>query len=382
MYQQEDLLPSNRNYTLLIGCFTILFSIIVIYFVIASIKPTEEEKAVNIFTPQATQPLADLTLYNQDSDRDLIPNFIEEEKVLNTYLPEISYCEQANPTCDSNPLSNEFFISILIDSSTSMNIPAKDSTKIELVKNQIIQILNRVTPETFVKTQFIGFGNNGNLSFIANNQSCVSNYSFKTFDQVLKGPETNPLVVNNLVPNGKSPIGYTLEQAEKSFPVKQGNNLVIIITDGIDDCNYDLNTTIRGVLARGTVKKINLISLFAPQDEEQKLREAVESNGGYFTNSDSIANTVNNWKNDFILTNWCKYKDTQKQFQCLDNNYSTATTALDEKIKTTTPLNEQNKIKEIKSSIGLLIQNYQKSKTDSLSTEFEKIYTDFLEKDR
>jgi hypothetical protein len=374
MYQQEDLLPSNRNYTLLIGCFTLIFSITVLGIIISSIGPVKEDENNKMFVPQATKPQADITLYNQDSDKDLIPNFIEEEEVLNTYLSETSYCEQANPTCSANPLKNNFYISVILDSSTSMNIPAEKTTKIELVKDQATQILNDVTLETFIQTQFVGFGNNGNLSFIADNQSCVTNKFYKNFDQVLKGDKTNPLVLENYVANGKSGIGYSLEQVEKSFPNKQGNNLVIIVTDGIDDCGYDLNATVKGVLARGTVKKINLISIFAPQDENQKLREIIESNGGYFTTSTAISNTVNNWKRDFMLTNWCKYKDTQKVFQCIDNNYSKVFNSLDKRITANTAQNEQNKIKEIKSSIDLLIQNYQNSKNNELVEEFNTTY--------
>lgn len=380
MYQQEDLLPSNRNYTLLIGCLTLIFTVTIIGVLISSMGTNSQEEEVALFVPQNTKPQADLTAYNQDSDRDLIPNFIEEEIILNTYLPETSYCEQSNPTCSNNPFQSEYNISIILDSSTSMNIPAGNTTKIELVKEQVTKFLNDTIDETFAKTQIIGFGNKGNLSFIAENQSCVSNINFKNFNQILKSKETSPLVLNNYVPNGKSPIGYSLEQVEKSFPNKQDGNLVIIITDGVDDCGYDINSTIRGVLARGTVKKINIISVFAPEDESQKLREAAESNGGSFTSSNEIANTINNWKTDFMLTNWCKYKDTQKLFQCIDNNYQKAFSALQEKIKSDTPQNEQSKIREIESSSSLLIQNYQNSKNQQLEEEFNKLYKDYIEK--
>jgi hypothetical protein len=378
MYQQEDLLPSNRNYSLFIGCFTLIFTFGIIIYLISSNNSVEETKPSIVFQPEQTRPRADLTIYNQDSDFDLIPNFIEDEAILNTFLPEITYCEQSNPYCSENPLNSEFFISIIIDSSTSMDIPATERvSKIDLVRNELNLFLNQAIAAPFIKTHIVGLGNKGTKSFIADNESCVTNFTFKNFNQLLRSSETNPLVLQNLTANGKSPIGYTLEQVEANFPNPQGNNLVIIITDGNDDCGNDLNKTFREVLSRGKVKKINLISIFSPQDENQRLREATESNGGQFTTSTSIFQTIDLWKNDFILSNWCKYQNQSKINRCLDINYSKAFNILDSRISSTTPQNEENKIREIKSSIDLLLQNYRNNKNQELTKEFEEFYKSF-----
>lgn len=380
MYQQEDLLPSNRNYTLFIGCFTFIFTLVIVLIVASNLNKQPTNKEGISFVPEKTKPQADLTKYNQDSDRDLIPNFIEDEAILNTYLAESSYCEQANPICSGNPLNSEFYISVILDGSTSMNIPAtREFSKNQLVKNSISEFLVDLIKQPFIKTQLISFGNKGSVSFIADNESCVSNISFKNFNQIPTNDDIIPQILNNYVANGKSPIIYSLEQVEKSFPNKEGNNLVIIITDGIDDCGVDINTGIRGVLSRGIVKKVNIISLFSPQDEENKLREAVESNGGRFTNSPEILKTLQDWKNDFVYTNWCKYKDLNNVLQCMNNNYQEAFTQLDKQINSKTPDNEQNKIREIKSSIDLLIQNYKNNQNQNLRKEFDDSLESFIE---
>jgi len=380
MYQQEDLLPSNRNYSLFIGCFTFLFTVAIVLIVIENLNNESPANGGISFVPEQTKPQADLTKYNQDSDRDLIPNFIEDEAILNTYLAESSYCEQSNPQCNENPLNSEFYISIILDGSTSMNIPAtREFTKNQLVKNSVSEFIKNQIKEPFVKTQLISFGNKGSVSFIADNESCVSNVTFKNFNQIPLNDDIVPQILNNYVANGKSPIIYSLEQAEKSFPDKGGNNLVIIITDGIDDCGVDINTGIKGVLNRGVVKKVNIISLFSPQDEENKLREAVESNGGKFTNSAEILKTLEDWKNDFVYTNWCKYKGFNQVFQCMNKNYQAAFSQLDNQINLSTPDNEQNKIREIKSSIDLLIQNYRNSQNQILKKEFDNTLEEYLE---
>lgn len=377
-YQQDDLLSFNRNYILLTGCFTFLFTLGIIYFLIVSSRPVYEEEKIVKKTDQ-TIPMADLTKYNQDSDKDLIPNFVEDEAILNTYLSEIDYCKAANPICSSETFSENNFISIIIDGSTSMNVPAEGGrTKIQKIKDVMIGYLNDTIREKYVQTQIVGFGNKGNASFIADNESCVANLSFKNFDQKLISSNLSEEVLKNYVSNGKSPIGYTLEKVEKSFTDKNANNIVFIVTDGNDDCGADLNYTFKQVLNRGIIKQINVLAYFAPQDENAKLREAAEGNGGKFSDSTAVYETLVGWKKDFLYNKWCKSMDQERVYQCLDKNYTSAYSVLDNLINPGTPQNEINKIKEIKSSSDLLIQNFRNSETKILKDEFNEIYNKSL----
>lgn len=374
MYDKEDLLPSNRNYLFFIGCFTIIFTLIVVIVLINSSKKPEIINNI-VKKNEVTSPKADLTKYNQDSDNDLIPNFVEDEAVLNTYVSEKNYCEGSNPSCRENPFITPTYITILIDSSTSMNIPARENlSKINLIKQDLQNYLIDSIKEPFVKTQIIGFGNKGNLNFIADNESCVANLKFKDFNQNLKDQESSNLVFKNLVPNGKSPISFSLEQAEKSFPEKNGNNLVIIITDGIDDCGVELVSAFKGVLDRKIVKKINVLSLFTSNDDNQKLKEATERNGGRFTTSEQIYSAITGWKKDFMLTNWCKFQNQNVINNCLNKNYNLAFETLNNQVTSQTPTNETSKIREIKSSIELFLQNYKNSKNNEILNDFNTQY--------
>lgn len=376
MYQQDDLLPYNRNYTLLIGCFTILFSILIISVTFNSIRTQKPESdQSNTIVEDTTQRKADLTKYNQDSDKDLIPNFIEEEAILNTYIAESSYCEQSNPVCARDPFDKQIYLSILIDSSTSTNIPATgNTTKLELIKSKINNLIGQSFNKEYIKTQVVGFGNKGNVSFIADNESCVSNIIFKDFNQEPKDTSVVPLILERYVSNGKSPIGLSLEQVEKTFPDKNGDNIVVIVTDGTDDCGVDLKSAFRGVLNRGVVKKIHVVSIFSPQDEKDKLKDAAESNGGKFTENQDINNFILSWVNDYLFENWCRQPDLNKIYQCLDRNYNSAIQILDKQINANSPQNEINKVGEIKSSINFYIQNYiNDSKFDS-----EKIFKEAI----
>ena len=88
MYSQDDLLPVNRNYYIIGGCAVLIFSVIIIGIVISTIS-TNDKNINNIsISKDINTPSADLTKYNQDSDLDRIPNFVEQELILNTYIAE------------------------------------------------------------------------------------------------------------------------------------------------------------------------------------------------------------------------------------------------------------------------------------------------------
>src|ERR1041385_6217248 len=45
--------------------------------------------------------------------------------------------------------------------------------------------------------------------------------------------------IDGLQPNGTTPIAYSLVQASIDFPSAPGNNYIILITDGIEECKGD-----------------------------------------------------------------------------------------------------------------------------------------------
>jgi hypothetical protein len=74
------------------------------------------------------------------------------------------------------------------------------------------------------------------------------------------------------------------------------------------------------------------------------------------------------------LSNWCKSKIQNTVNSCLNKNYNLAFEQLDKQILSTTPQNEINKIREIKSSVDLYLQNYRNSRNEIISQEFEDIF--------
>ncbi len=378
MYNQEDLLPVNRNYYILGGCAVLIFTVVIAGIVFTTLPNQQNQFDSNInVAKENTAPSADLSKYNQDSDLDRIPNFVEQEAILNTYIAETDYCQKKFPTCSNSPIEKPTYVSILISASTSMNIPAVDSKlKYQLVKEQLSTNLNSNTAKPYIKIEVRSFGNKGNLSNIANNESCVANLTIKKFDETIPERDNSDYVGNlfkSYVPNGKSPLVYTIEQAEKGFPDPTANNLIQIITDGVDDCNGDLKSALAAVTTRGIVKRVDLISLFANQDTSNILKEATEVNGGKYSASSNINETLNQNFNSFIYERWCKAQAFNNVYQCVNDNYSKAIKFMNENLSVQTPKNEVEKIKEIQGSINIIIQNFRTNNDKKLLLELDGV---------
>jgi hypothetical protein len=379
MYSQDDLLPVNRNYYIIGGCAVLIFSVIIIGIVISTIS-TNDKSINNIsISKDINTPSADLTKYNQDSDLDRIPNFVEQELILNTYIAETDYCQNKFPTCNNSPIEKPMYVSILVSASTSMNIPAVGTKlKYQLIEEELSKNLISNLNNSYMQTQISSFGNNGSLSGIAANESCVANFVLKKFDEVIPERNNNE-VINSLfekyVPNGKSPLVYTIEQAEKNFPDKTANNLIQVITDGLDDCNGDLKSALTAVKARGVVKRIDLITIFANQDTSNLLKEAVEVNGGKYSASTNIDQTLQQNYVSFINERWCKTQTFNTIYQCVNENYTKAIDYMNDNLSIQTPKNEVEKIKEIQGSINVLIQNFRNNNDQKLKEELDNFLT-------
>lgn len=371
MDNREDLLPINRNYYIFGGCLTLIFTIFLINLSIQYFLKQEEEKPIDqqlVTIAERTIPRADINLYNQDSDEDKIPNFIEDELMLNTFIPEISYCEQLNPSCSSRLDGENFYFSFLLDSSTSMSAPSSglDKTK-SIIPDLEDFVSNNFKKNNYILTEIRTFGNKGQKGFISDSESCVS------YQQILGfGQEPLKDLFSNYVANGKSPIISAIEEAEKNFPNKEAQNTIILITDGVDDCNTNnLGNAFKSILDRKIIKRINVISTYSKEFDEEILKNSIESNRGIFTDAENIDvnEEIKLMVRESILIKWCKFKDQEIRNNCIENNYNKALKLLEDKLSKSTFENEKSRIREIISSINFNIQSYKSQKNVELKNQ-------------
>jgi hypothetical protein len=378
MDNKEDLLPYNRNYYLLGGCLTFIFTLIILSFVVQNLQRKEEEKpifqSISVVQDQSNNITVNLSQYNQDSDQDGIPNFIEDEAGLEKYESEYLTCESKNQKCNSEVKSEKYYVSVVLDGSTSMGIIAEQNTsKIQKVKEELTDfILGNIPNNDFIITSLRSSGNSGQRGNIADSESCVSSLKLKGFDENIdekykRGNRKFLEYFDSYVANGKSPIIFTLEQAEKDFINPNAQNIIVLITDNQDDCNpSSLKNAFSGILSRGVVKKINTISILSSSFDEGVLKDATESNFGKFTTSLEINSSIKSMIRDTIIENWCLYKDQQKINQCVKESYEKAQNTLNSKVNSQTSQQEAGKIREINSIINLGVQNYTSSQIEEV----------------
>jgi len=373
MDNREDLLPINRNYYIFGGCLTLIFTIFLINLSIQYFLKQEEEKPIDqqlVTVAERTIPRADITLYNQDSDGDKIPNFIEDELKLNTFTSEIGYCEQIHPSCSSRLDGENFYFSFIIDSSTSMNDPIVGLNKISNILPTIQDFIQRnYTINKFIFTEVRTFGNKGQKNPISDAESCASTQQILDFNVA-------PLndLFSNYYTNGKSPLILAIEQAEKNFANKNINNSnnIIVVTDGLDDCNTNnLQNTFKSILDRKIIKRINVISTYSKEFEENTLKSATENNGGTFLIAEktNLSEEIKQIVRNTVLVKWCKFQDQDLKNDCIQSNYDKAIKSLEDKLSKATFENEKTKIREIISSIDFTIQTYKSQKSIELRIE-------------
>jgi len=72
--------------------------------------------------------------------------------------------------------------------------------------------------------------------------------------------------VARLQPSGTTPIAYSLTQAADDFPLTQGRNIVILLTDGIEECKGDPCAVSKALQARGIILRPFIIGLGMNED--------------------------------------------------------------------------------------------------------------------
>jgi len=378
MYNPDDLQPINRNY-IIIGIL-VLFVFSGITYSLVTNNQTAQPKPITSTQPSngnnSNLP-ANLSKYDEDSDGDKIPNFMEEFLGTNAYSSEVNDCEKTNFVCSETPLNKVHNINVILDASTSMKIVGFEGTKIDEVRQGMKESLVIEFTAPYYKLSIYSFGNRGTLENIPDNESCVSILRHKNLNTPSSDPRfASKDFLDNYLPNGKSPLAFTLTEVSKTLS-KDENNLILLITDSLDDCNGDVKRALSEIKNSGNAKRIDALTYFANEDANIYLREVIESNGGNFGQNVSIRNFLVDSSRNFIKQNWCKYNEVQKIKNCIDSKYKTANSYLNDQ-KNNRNLGEDEKIK-ISNTQSVMsfhqesnIRRYQTNLDEEFNTYFKK----------
>ncbi len=96
--------------------------------------------------------------------------------------------------------------------------------------------------------------------------------------------------VKALRPNGMTPIAASLEAAAKDFAGKEGqNNIIILLTDGEEDCNGDPCAAAKAVHDAGIRLQINVIGFNVMDKERPQLQCIAKAGGGKYYDAKNAA---------------------------------------------------------------------------------------------
>jgi Ca-activated chloride channel family protein len=147
-------------------------------------------------------------------------------------------------------------ILIIFDASGSMTTPIEKWTRIQVAKRMAIKLIDSLSTFKNVELALRVYGHQKTVDL----KDCK--------DSRLEVPfAPNNLVVmkkrvNTLIPKGWTPIAYSLQECEKDFPAEKGvRNLVIIITDGMEECTGDPCLISQNLQKKGIFLKPFIIGL-------------------------------------------------------------------------------------------------------------------------
>lgn len=90
-------------------------------------------------------------------------------------------------------------------------------------------------------------------------------------------------LIDKLRPEGKSPIGYALEQAGKDLQATEGKKYIILLTDGIDNGTLDPVAKARELREAGIITHVVYLRNPDGTGIEELTRVAEEGGGHFFT---------------------------------------------------------------------------------------------------
>lgn len=125
-------------------------------------------------------------------------------------------------------------ILIIFDASGSMTSTLGNTTRMQTAKRMAIKMIDSFKTFSNVELALRVYGHQKTADF----KDCKDSRLEVPF-----APNNHAIMkkrITSLIPKGWTPIAYSLQESEKDFPTETGvRNLIIIITDGMEECTGD-----------------------------------------------------------------------------------------------------------------------------------------------
>ena len=187
------------------------------------------------------------------------------QKILLITILTLIYLQQVKSFSAQKEHTRILFV---LDASGSMKSKWGNTTRMEAAKKILINLVDSLKDIDNVEIALRCYGF----------QNPVSDHDCKDTKLVVGFHKNNVAEIIKFVkgvnPNGYTPIAYSLTQSANDFPDAYGKNVVILITDGIEECDGDPCTVSKQLQARNIILRPYIVGI-GISEEQMKFFECV-----------------------------------------------------------------------------------------------------------
>ncbi|MEK6615146.1 MAG: VWA domain-containing protein, partial [Bacteroidota bacterium] len=152
----------------------------------------------------------------------------------------IAFCLLPSAFCLAQPVPQKTRLLFVFDDSFSMFGDWQSGKKIEIAKKLMSEFLDSLmksnSPDVEIALRVYGHQS----SLWPGPVNCEDTKLEVPFAIISTSVPKMKKVINGLTPTGTTPIAYSLGKSANDFPSeKNSRNIIILITDGIEECNGD-----------------------------------------------------------------------------------------------------------------------------------------------
>ena len=185
-------------------------------------------------------------------------------------------------TISSNALAGKApVIMLILDASGSMWGEIEGGKKIDIAKSSLSEVIDGLPDDATVGLISYGHRTKGDCNDVEEIISLA-----KINKENLKNK------INGLIPKGKTPITFSIQQAIDSLKKFENESSIILVSDGMETCDQDPCNLVKELNSLGIKFVMNVIGFDVSAEERQQLEcIANESGGKYYS-----ANNVNEFE--------------------------------------------------------------------------------------
>lgn len=174
------------------------------------------------------------------------------------------------------PIAAPSQIELILDVSGSMKRQIEGRQRMDIAKDVMVQVIKGLPDNSTVALRFYGHrireGRSGD---------CQDSELVFPLGRINKAAMINR--VRAVKALGTTPIAYTLRQVQRDFGRAQGEKLVILVTDGKEECGGSPSAVVSELVAKGIKIRLNIVGFaLAEAAVKQEMERVAKITGGKF----------------------------------------------------------------------------------------------------